>query len=161
MNHWALLTSILPSRSVMAPLLFRLALHRRRVGMLGHSIETAWSFYRDNASSFNEVIEVAIVSLPLCDCVGARCASDTAASHFAALMLGSLYRAVPWLFINQRSLDMPADRGDRRQGPWSHRDAHSDVRFTLASGPPRVVAVRVKSAICGRLPVGKGNLPCQ
>src|SRR5262245_42367814 len=105
MNHWALLTSILPSRSVMAPLLFRLALHRRRVGMLGHSIETAWSFYRDNASSFNEVIEVAIVSLPLCDCVGARCASDIAALHFAALMLGSLYRAVPWLFVYQWSLD--------------------------------------------------------
>jgi hypothetical protein len=63
------------------------------------------SFYRDNASRFNEVVEVAIVSLPLCNCVGTRCASDITASNFAALMLGSLYRAVPWLFINQRSLD--------------------------------------------------------
>jgi hypothetical protein len=64
----------------------------------------ARSFGRDNATRCDELVEVAVVSLPLSDCIGPWKASDIAASNPSAFAFGRRYRAVPRLIVAQWSL---------------------------------------------------------
>jgi hypothetical protein len=62
-------------------------------------------FWRHDASGSDQAIVAAVVSLPLCDCIGTRCASDIATSNPTTVLLGRHNRAVPCLIVGHRSFD--------------------------------------------------------
>jgi hypothetical protein len=84
------------------------------------------------------------VSLPLCDCIGTRRASNIAASNPAAFVFGRRYRALKWLIIGQRPLDgeqfaIFIDDNQKELG-LIHAVSHSILQLPQSSSASRFTA---------------------